>query len=167
MKAERWKNIEQIFNVAATLSPVERTKYLSMACGGDIELREEIDSMLTEDSMTDDFLSEPVFAVGASLLEYEELLDQSEFAFYKLKKLLGRGGMGAVFLAEDTRLGRLAAVKVLPPALAEDRQSLSRFRREARAASAISHPNIAHIYEFGETDGHLFLAMEYVEGAER
>ena len=98
------------------------------------------------------------------MLEHEELLVHSDFDFYKLQKLLGRGGMGAVYLAEDTRLGRLVALKVLPTSLAEDEQSLSRFRQEARAASALSHPNIAHIYEFGETNGRLFLAMEYVAG---
>lgn len=164
MNAERWENIEQIFNVAVSLPLVERTEYITTACGDDAALREEIDSMLTEDSIQDDLLTDSVFLLGTKLLEYDELLSRSEFASYKLQKLLGRGGMGAVYLAEDSRLGRLVAVKVLPPALAQDEQSLSRFRHEARAASAISHPNIAHIYEFGETDGRLFLAMEYVEG---
>ena len=164
MKAERWKNIEQIFNVAVTLSPSERKKYVKVACGEDIGLLEEVDSMLTEDSIHDNFLDEPVFALGAKLLDYDELLGQSDFASYKLHKLLGRGGMGAVYLAEDSRLGRLVAIKVLPPELVRDEQSLSRFRQEARAASALSHPNIAHIYEFGETNERLFLAMEYVAG---
>ncbi|HLM60695.1 MAG TPA: protein kinase, partial [Pyrinomonadaceae bacterium] len=164
METDRWKNIEQIFNVAVTLSPLERIEYLRVTCGDDIEMRKEIDSMLTEDSMNDDLLGEPVFSLGANLLEYDELPEKSELASYKLQKLLGRGGMGAVYLAEDTRLGRLSAVKVLPSALAQDKQSLSRFRQEARTASKLSHPNIAHIYEFGETNGRLFLAMEYVEG---
>jgi serine/threonine protein kinase len=164
MEADRWKTIEQIFNVAVTLSPAEQTEYLPAACGDDTGLREEIGSMLTEDLIHDTFLGESVLTLGFNLLEQDELLRQPEFAFYKLQKLLGRGGMGAVYLAEDTRLGRLVAVKVLPPALAKDKQSLSRFRQEARAASALSHPNIAHIYEFGETNGRLFLAMEYVAG---
>lgn len=115
MQAERWKNIEQIFNVAVTLPPAERTKYLLVSCGADIGLREEIDSILTEDSINDDFLGEPVFGLVANLLDYDELLEQSEFASYKLQKLLGRGGMGTVYLAEDTRLRGLVAVKVLPP----------------------------------------------------
>ena len=164
MEADRWKTIEQIFNIAVTLPPAEQTEYISSACGGDFELREEIDSMLTEDLMHDTFLDESVLTLGFGLFERDELLGQSEFASYKLHKLLGRGGMGAVYLAEDTRLGRLVAVKVLPNALAQNEQILLRFRQEARAASALSHPNIAHIYEFGETDGRLFLAMEYVAG---
>lgn len=164
MKADRWKNIEQIFNVAVLLPPAKRTEYVNVACGEDIGLREEVNSMLTEDSKHDDFLGTSVFALGAKLLDYDELLGQSKFASYKLQKLLGRGGMGAVYLAEDSRLGRLVAIKVLPPALTRDEHSLSRFRQEARAASSLSHPNIAHIYEFGETNGRLFLAMEYVAG---
>lgn len=83
---------------------------------------------------------------------------------FEIIKKLGAGGMGEVYLAEDQRLGRQVAIKILPPDMAEDPHRRSRFAREARAASALSHPNIAHIYDVGEQDGILFIAMEYVEG---
>src|ERR1700722_17435970 len=85
-------------------------------------------------------------------------------AHYRILSLLGKGGMGEVFLAEDTRLHRKVALKVLLPEVAQDTEKLARFVQEARAASALSHPNAAHIYEIGEADGRHFLAMEYIEG---
>ncbi len=85
-------------------------------------------------------------------------------AHYRILSLLGKGGMGEVFLAEDTRLYRKVALKVLLPEVAEDKEKLARFVQEARAASALSHPNAAHIYEIGEANGRHFLAMEYIEG---
>src|SRR4029077_16677866 len=85
-------------------------------------------------------------------------------AHYRIISLLGVGGMGEVFLAEDTRLHRKVALKVLLPEVADDTEKLARFVQEARAASALSHPNAAHIYEIGEANGRHFLAMEYIEG---
>jgi two-component system LytT family response regulator len=85
-------------------------------------------------------------------------------AHYRILSLLGKGGMGEVFLAEDTRLNRKVALKVLLPEVAEDTDKLARFVLEARAASALSHPNAAHIYDIGEANGRHFLAMEYIEG---
>ena len=96
--------------------------------------------------------------------EPDRVLVGRQIGPYKITSLLGAGGMGEVYRAQDTRLGRTVAVKVLPEEMAQDQERLSRFVREARAASALNHANVAHIYEIGQSDGVHFIAMEYVEG---
>lgn len=165
MQTDRWQKIEEIFKQSVALPVGERQKFIEEICGDDKELRDEIWSLIEADSAEENFLDEQVFSLGAQILKKDDLLpEESEFAFYRIKKLLGQGGMGAVYLAEDTRLERPVALKILPESLGAYEDGVQRFRQEARTASAISHPNVAHIYDFGEEGGKYFLAMEYVEG---
>ena len=167
MQENRWQKIQEVFNRAVVLPAAERRGFVEEICRDEPGLCREVTALVDSDCLEDSFLDEPVFTLGVQLLEddFSEFLKKEEFGYYRLQKLLGRGGMGAVFLAEDIRLERFVAIKILPPAFADNEKIVERFRREARLASSISHPNVAHIYEFSQIDGRYFLAMEYVRGA--
>ena len=166
MQENDWKKIEEIFDQAIGLEPINRRQFIERECRSDEDLKREIVTLIDNHENAGDFLNDSVFSIGFHLLEGEpdELLRKKNFAHYKLLKLLGRGGMGTVYLAEDKKLKRSVALKILPRQFSDNNESILRFRQEARAASRFSHPNIAHIYEFGSHDGLYYLAMEYVRG---
>lgn len=166
MQTSNWQEIENIFFEAVSLPAEERENFIKIKSGNNAELYSKVSVLIDNDSRTDIFLDEPLFTLGAQILalDNETILKQTEFAGYKLQKLLGRGGMGLVLLAEDVKLRRLVALKVLPVELTENPENILRFQNEARAASNVAHQNVAHIYEFGEFEGRYFLAMEYVRG---
>ncbi|HEX3227767.1 MAG TPA: protein kinase [Pyrinomonadaceae bacterium] len=165
MDIDRWQQIEAVFNQALAVPLAEREPFLITACGDDQDLRAELDSLLSEVRHTDPFLSETNFTLGADLLrrDSESLVGQT-LGSYTLVRRLGQGGMGEVYLAHDERLGRKVALKLLPRLIVENEERARRFKHEARAASAISHPNVASVYEIGEAEGRLFIAMEMVDG---
>lgn len=166
MNSELLLKVEQIFNQAILMPPSKRDVFIRNKCGDNIEIYNQVISLISSDSEADIILEKTVFPLVAKLLEddFAQLLKNSDFGSYKLQTLLGRGGMGAVFLGVDTRLGRSVAVKVLPKSIAENSEATLGFQHEAKIASAISHQNIAHIYEYGKCQGMHFLAMEYVPG---
>ncbi len=166
MQTTDWQKIEDIFFEAVSLPAEERDDFIKMCSGTNLDLYSEVCVLLENDSRKDIFLDEPLFTLGAHLLalDNETLLKQTEFASYKLHKVLGRGGMGLVLLGEDTNLNRLVALKFLPAELTDDPENIRRFQNEARAASNVSHQNVAHIYDFKEFEGRCFLVMEYVPG---
>jgi serine/threonine-protein kinase len=166
MNDSRWKTVERVFNESVILPPEMREEYVVSACGDDAAVIDDVLTLLAETEKSGNFLSEPLFEVGARILasEFVGLFDEPNFASYEMQKILGRGGSGVVFLARDTVLERHVALKVLPTALSDNDERILRFQQEAKAASAISHPNVAHIYGFGKANSRYYLAMEYVRG---
>jgi serine/threonine-protein kinase len=167
MTPERWQKVEHLLQAALEREPAERAALLELECTGDPDLRAEVESLLSSAQQANGFLAANAAADAAGLLADEPLADAllgSRFGPYSIKKQLGLGGMGEVFLAHDARLDRSVALKLLNPLLTGDRATRTRFLREARLASALDHPNVCTIHEAGEAEGRLFIAMQYVEG---
>ena len=165
MKSSRWKQIESLYHTTLQLNTADRDDFLTKACAGDESLRQEILSLLSCTDVNDSFLEEPVLNLGLAMLGIRrETLIGENVDRYRLLKQIGRGGMGEVYLAHDPRLNRRVALKLLPTSIMGEQERVLRFEQEARAASAISHPNVAHVYEIGEGQGRHYITMEYVEG---
>jgi len=166
MEAERWREVERLYHAATELAATERADFLARACGDDEGLRREVESLLAYEASADGFIETSALRATARVLHTErrELKPGQMIGTYRVLGQLGHGGMGVVYKAHDTKLKRTVALKLLPvaSALYGDEQSL--LLREARAASALTHPNIATIYEVNEHDGIAFIALEYVEG---
>ena len=166
MNPERLQKIENVFHSALEYEPEKRCSFLAQACGEDESLRRAVESLLTHHDQAGSFIESPAKMV-ATIIEDgkgESLVGQS-IGRYEVLELLGVGGMGEVFLAQDTTLGRRVALKLLPSLYTNDPDRLRRFEQEARTASALNHPNIITIYEVGEAESKHFIATEYLEGA--
>src|SRR5262245_37015915 len=168
MTPERWKQIDQLLQDALEREPAERDAFLAEACGDDGELRREVESLLGFHGRAESFIEAPPAEMAAALLAEKESRAGQTIGHYEIIREIGRGGMGKVYLARDTRLGRQVALKLLLPRFTEDAQRVRRLRQEARVASALNHPNIIIIYEIGEVKGaggalH-FIATEFIEG---
>ncbi len=148
MKNQRWQQIDELFHAAAERAPHERAAFLNDACAGNDSLRREVESLLAADSAAEEMATANLLAkVAAEMLQAEALRLTSGQSLnqYRILSPLGAGGMGEVFLSEDTRLKRNVALKVLPAEFTSDR--LRRFEQEALAISALTHPNIITIQE--------------------
>lgn len=166
MEADRWRQIDSVFEAALDLDPEEWAAYLKEACADDEELHREVESLLLAHMRAAGFIEESPFAVAAELLEPNKIstLIGSQVGRYQITGLLGSGGMGDVYLANDTQLNRPVALKLLPAPFTSDKERLHRFEREARSASALNHPNILTIYEIGQEGSVRFIATEFIEG---
>jgi Tol biopolymer transport system component len=168
MKPERYKQIEDLYHAALGRRPEERLAYLERACDGDEALRGEVESLLGYDERAGQFIERPPAEVAAALFAGEPDIIGQTLGHYQVLSRLGAGGMGEVYLAEDTRLRRRVALKLLPAEYTANRAWLRRFEQEAQAASALNHPNIITIYEIGEVAAQQgrthFIATEFVEG---
>src|SRR6266536_3399114 len=166
MKAERWQQINDLFQSAAERAPEERTAFLDEACHGDEGLCREVESLITSYERARNFIETPIFEVAPELLTNERAgaLIGELIGHYRIESLIGVGGMGEVYLARDEQLGRKVALKLLPESLTANEAQLSRFKTEARAASALNHPNILTVYEIGADANRQFIATEFIEG---
>ena len=164
---ERWRRIEELLAAALDREPAARERFLDAACAGDSDLRREVESLVAahERSGALDRLAPEVASITAELRGATAMLAGRTIGHYQVIDRVGGGGMGVIYKAVDTRLGRSVALKFLKPRLDADASAAERFRQEARAAGALEHPNICTIYDIGETeDGQLFLAMPLYDG---
>jgi eukaryotic-like serine/threonine-protein kinase len=158
--SERWRQVKEIFQTAIELPAGDRAACLDRACGADGVLRAEIESLLAAHQRPGSFLDSPL----ADFTEEEETWAGPFVGRYRILARLARGGMGEIYRANDPTLGRDVAIKILPRAFADDPDRLRRFEQEARAASALNHPNIITVHEFGQEAATYFIVTEWIEG---
>ena len=158
MTPERWQKVKELFQAAQDRPPADRAAFLADACDGDEELRHEVETLLASSEKEGSFIDSPAYAAAATLLvdDAAELKRGETIGAYEIASFINRGGMGEVYLAHDRRLGRKVALKILPSSFTRNQERLRRFEQEARAASALNHPNIITIYEIakGRIDSH-------------
>lgn len=170
MDIARYRRVDSIFLTALDTPEHERQTYLNQACAGEEELKREVVALLHACELSTDFLEYPAFMLVDDATDNTLTLERQHFSkgamvgYHRIVQLLGEGGMGEVYRAEDTRLNRPVALKVLNKDLAADPRARARFLREARLTSKLEHPNICTVYETGEVDGVCFIAMRFISG---
>ncbi len=165
MNQDRWQKVKTLFDSVVELSPDERYKILDRACRNDDDLRREVESLIDSYHEADSFMEKPSVAEVASLiLETKKLETGKNFGHYEILSQIGVGGMGEVYLAQDKKLDRRVAIKILNEKFSRYQSNLKRFIQEAKAASALNHPNILVIHEIGEAEAVNFIVSEFIEG---
>ncbi|MEO6334575.1 MAG: serine/threonine-protein kinase, partial [Pyrinomonadaceae bacterium] len=166
MNAERWKKVKELFEAVLELEPGARDRFLDSECASDGNLRAEVERLLCSSKDADGFLEQPASSQMASaILEPKGMLRTGDhFAHYKIVRQIGAGGMGEVYLAQDEKLDRRVAIKILNERFGKDDSYLQRFIREAKAASSLNHPNILVIHEISIGEDANFIVSEFVEG---
>jgi len=166
MNRERWEQIDRILDAALECEPAERPSFLDHACAGDQALRRKVEALLAAYQQAEEFIETPALEIAVQTLvtSQGESPVGKKIGHYEILSLLGAGGMGEVYLVQDTQLRRKAALKLLPVEYARDPERARRFKQEALAASALNHPNIITIHEIGELAGAPFIVTEFVDG---
>jgi hypothetical protein len=191
MKPDRWRKVDELFEAALEREPADRSAFLERACGDDHELRREVQKMLAFDREAEDFIATDVFNAAARLITVPstnlneppatksspsfatDSIDNARFIpgdvlsdRYRIVGLLGRGGMGEVYRADDLKLKQPVALKFLPESLTTNGAAMARFYREVSVARQISHRHVCRVYDIAEFDGQHFISMEFVRGEE-
>ena len=166
MNPDRWKQIEEIYHRAQQRDAPARSDFLDEACAGDVELRDQVESLFNSGNDADSFLNTPAMNPAARMIADEPTpsLAGKQISRYKIVEQIGAGGMGEVYRAIDVRLVREVAIKVLPASLSKNTEAVARFEREARAVAALSHPNILAIHDFGTEQKVCYAVTELLEG---
>ena len=166
MNAERWKKVKALFDAVVELQPAERDRILDRECEADVDLRREVEKLLASSEDSGGFLERPASShVASAILEPNGILNAGDrFAHYKIVQRIGVGGMGEVYLAEDEKLDRRVAIKILNERFGKNDSHLQRFIREAKSASSLNHPNILVIHEISVGEDANFIVSEFVEG---
>src|SRR6201988_2517185 len=185
MKPDRWRKVDELFEAALEHEPGRRAAFLDQACGNDKDLRREVEKMLDFEKQSEDFIKTDVFNVAAKLITQSQAIKKSASSFtsdsiddarfipgdvlserYRIVGLLGRGGMGEVYRADDLKLKQSVALKFLPASLSADGAALARFYKEVSVARQISHRHVCRVYDVAEFEGQHFISMEFVRGEE-
>ena len=155
MTPERWRRIEEIYHAVGVRDASQRDAFLREACAGDAELLRKVESLLAQPASADGVLDGPAVAIAAQMVSDvgASVLTGRRIGIYQLQELLGAGGMGEVYRARDTKLGRDVAIKILPRVFTSDPDRLARFEREARVLVSLNHPHIGAIYGFEDASG--------------
>ena len=166
MTPERWQQIDNLLQRVVETGVEARPALLDEACSGDEGLRQEVQSLISFREMAQGFLEVPALEEAADFFDEDqaELMAGLMIGPYRIERQLGAGGMGEVYLAEDTKLDRKVAIKFLPPYLEADELAKKRLIREAKAAAKLDHPNICAVYEVKEEASRSFIVMQYVAG---
>jgi eukaryotic-like serine/threonine-protein kinase len=165
MTPEQYREVDRLFGAAMELEPDQRAAYLAEACGSDEALRREVESLLGYEARSG-FLDRHALEVIAQEMTKDPATSVigRNFGHFRVLSLLGKGGMGEVYLGEDTRLGRKVAIKLLPAEFTTDAGRVRRFEQEARASSSLNHPNIITIHDIGEIEGKRYIVEEFIDG---
>jgi len=162
---ERWRRVDAILDAALDAGPGARGAVITRACGDDVALRAEVQALLEAHEQETTILDAPASLIGAAIVAEQDLEATRDLGPFRVIREIGRGAMGVVYLADDTRVGRRVALKLLPSYVGESEPAKRRFLTEARAAAALDHPGIATVYESDTTpDGQAYIAFAYYEG---
>ncbi|PYS90843.1 MAG: hypothetical protein DMF62_03940 [Acidobacteria bacterium] len=166
MNSEHWKKVKELFDAVVDLNAEERDRFLDRECEADSDLRADVEKLLSSFMQADGFLDDPAANhVASAIVESKAMLHPGKrFAHYKVLRQIGVGGMGEVYLAQDEKLDRRVAIKILNERFGKNDSHLQRFIREARSASALNHPNILVIHEISVDEDASFIVSEFVEG---